>query len=70
MTQTKLPYTLRSATHNDYEWLRHLHHSVMRESLERIREWDERQQDANFRASFDPDQLQIVEMPLAERLKD
>lgn len=62
MPQKKPAYTLRAATQDDYEWLRQLHHAVMRESLERIRGWNEAQQDTYFRASFDPDQLQIVEM--------
>lgn len=62
MPQEKPVYTLRSATNSDYEWLRQLHHAVMRESLERVRSWDEAQQDEYFRSSFVPDQLQIVQM--------
>lgn len=55
-------YTLRPATSADYTWLQELHHSTMRNVVERTWGWNEIEQDNFFRRSFHPDRTQIVQV--------
>jgi ribosomal protein S18 acetylase RimI-like enzyme len=55
-------YTLRPATNADYAWLRTLHHSAMRDVVERTWGWDEILQDNLFQKGFHPEQTQIVQL--------
>lgn len=53
-------YSLRPATESDYEFLRNLHHSTLREYIESTWGWDQAFQDQRFRERFDPGKRQII----------
>jgi len=54
-------YTLRAATSADFDWLRHLHHETLRDTITQQFGWDEPWQDAYFTAHFNPTDTQIVQ---------
>jgi ribosomal protein S18 acetylase RimI-like enzyme len=55
-----MQYTLRPATHDDYEFLYNLHATTIRPSVEATWGWDEAFQRAYFADRFDPAQSQII----------
>ena len=55
-------YSLRQATHNDYDFLYQLHVAAMREYIEAIWGWQEAWQREYFERKFDPADRQIIEM--------
>lgn len=55
-------YTLRPAFKEDFEWLKKLHHDVMRDSVEQIWGWDVEFQDELFERQFDPGGKMIVQV--------
>ena len=55
-------YSLRQATHNDYDFLYQLHVAAMREYIEATWGWQEAWQREYFEKKFDPANRQIIEM--------
>jgi ribosomal protein S18 acetylase RimI-like enzyme len=53
-------YALRPATPDDYEWVRRLHHTVLRAAVEDMWGWDEAFQDDFFARFFQPSKVQVI----------
>ena len=53
-------YKLRPATDGGYAFLKHLHHTAMRDVVERTWGWDEADQDRMFDRGFKPQRCQVV----------
>jgi ribosomal protein S18 acetylase RimI-like enzyme len=54
--------TLRPATANDFELAKRIHHTTLREVVDRVWGWDEAQQDDLFRTTFRPETMQIIQV--------
>lgn len=54
------PYSLREVTAGDFAFLRELHRTTMRETVEAMWGWDEADQEARFREKFAPGTGRII----------
>jgi len=57
-----LMYSLRQATHDDYDFLYQLHVEAMREYVEATWGWQEEWQQEYFARKFDPENRQIIQI--------
>ena len=55
-------YSLRQATHDDYDFLYQLHATTIREYVETTWGWEEAWQQEYFARKFDPDARQIIQI--------
>lgn len=55
-------FSLRPATHSDYEFLYHLHQATMKEYIEAIWGWQEAWQRDYFKAKWEPGKRQIIQI--------
>ena len=55
-------YSLRQATHDDYDFLYQLHVAAMREYVEATWGWQEEWQEEYFARKFDPENRQIIQI--------
>lgn len=54
-------YCLREQNPSDFIFLKHVHHSTLKEHVSKIWGWDEEQQDAFFNKDFELNQIQVIE---------
>jgi ribosomal protein S18 acetylase RimI-like enzyme len=53
---------LRAVTPADYEYLKSVHHSALREHVTKIWGWDEEAQDNFFKEDFESGQIRLIEI--------